>query len=225
MFDFHTHILPGMDDGSNSIQESEQMIQRSFNQGVELLVATPHYYPWQEKTDAFLERRENSLRSLKVPSDQFRVGAEVAYFDGIVESEDLEKLKIEDTNLLLVKMPMVPWTTDTLAILHEVENNRKLKVVLAHIDRYIKTQKGTNNIDYVCENFLTQVNADYFTNRWTQHKAIKMIKDDTIDFIGSDCHNMTSQPPNVCEAYQTMCDKLGTSSVKTFLEKQIKYLW
>jgi protein-tyrosine phosphatase len=224
MIDFHSHILPGVDDGSKNLAESQQMMEASFNQGVELIVATPHFYPWLEKPEDFLARRASAIAALALPPEKLRVGAEIAYYDGIVYSEDIELLKIADTNFILIEMPMTVWTKRMLDSLHAIENRTKLKVVFAHLDRYFQTQKRTDNVDYVCDNFLIQVNADYIINRRTQRKALKLIKENRVDFIGSDCHNLTSRPPNLGEAYKTIEKKLGIESVNAFNDKQNQYL-
>jgi protein-tyrosine phosphatase len=224
MIDFHSHILPGMDDGSKNVAESMEMMEASFNQGVEMIVATPHFYPWLEKPEDFLARRADAIKSLPLPLDKIRFGAEVAYYDGIVYSEDIELLKISETDFLLVEMPMTVWTRRMLDSLHAIENRTRLKVVIAHLDRYLRLQKRTANIDYVCDNFFIQVNADYFINRGTQRKALKLINENSVDFIGSDCHNLTSRPPNMGEAYQTIEKKLGIKSVNAFNDKQNQYL-
>jgi protein-tyrosine phosphatase len=223
MIDFHTHILPGMDDGSKSPQESAKMLEAAFNQGVEMIVATPHFYPWQEKPQDFLDRRNQAIKALDDPPVKIRAGAEVAYYDGIVNSEDVGLLKIADTDFLLIEMPMTAWTRRMLDSLHIIEKRTRLKVVIAHLDRYLKGQKGTVNIDYVCDNFFIQVNADYIINRRTQRKAMKMVKENSIDFIGSDCHNLTTRPPNAGEAYQIIEKKLGSISAKAFYDKQKQY--
>jgi len=224
MIDFHSHVLPGMDDGSKNVEESTKMIEESFSQGVQMIVATPHFYPWLEKPEDFLLRRASAIQALTLPLANIRVGAEVAYYDGIVYSEDIELLKISDTDFLLVEMPMTVWTKRMLDSLHTIENRTKLKVVIAHLDRYLRVQKRTNNIDYVCDNFFIQVNADYLINRGTQRKALKLINENNVDFIGSDCHNLTSRPPNMGEAYQMIEKKLGIKSVNAFNDKQNQYL-
>lgn len=222
MIDFHSHILPGMDDGSKNLAESLQMIEASLNQGVEMLVATPHFYPWLEKPVDFLARRARAIKDL--PLDQVRVGAEVAYYDGIVSSEDIDLLKIADSDFILIEMPTTVWTSRMLDALHAIENRTGLKVVIAHLDRYLRLQRRTANIDYVCNNFLIQVNADYFINRGSQRKALKLFKENRVDFIGSDCHNLTSRPPNLGAAYQTLEKKCGIESVNAFNDKQKHYL-
>lgn len=224
MIDFHSHILPGVDDGSKNLAESQKMMEASFNQGVHLIVATPHFYPWLEKPEDFLTRRASAIKALAAPPAKIRVGAEVAYYDGIVYSEDIELLKISDTDFILIEMPMTVWSKRMLDSLHAIENRTKLKVVIAHLDRYLRLQKRTDNVDYVCENFFIQVNADYFINRGSQRKAMKLIKENRVDFIGSDCHNLTSRPPNLGEAYQNIEKKCGIESVNAFNDKQNQYL-
>ena len=47
MIDFHTHILPGVDDGSKNLDESLQLLQMEQQQGIDIVVLTPHYYSSQ----------------------------------------------------------------------------------------------------------------------------------------------------------------------------------
>ena len=54
MIDIHTHILPGLDDGSSSIEESEKMLCMLSEQGVDTVVATPHFYIDDTKGEEFL---------------------------------------------------------------------------------------------------------------------------------------------------------------------------
>ena len=56
--DFHTHVLPGMDDGSASLSESIAMLREAFQQGITHVVATPHFYPQKDSPEEFLRRRQ-----------------------------------------------------------------------------------------------------------------------------------------------------------------------
>ena len=58
MIDFHTHILPGMDDGSRDVHESIQALTLEDEQGVQEILLTPHFYAHIDKVSSFLERRE-----------------------------------------------------------------------------------------------------------------------------------------------------------------------
>lgn len=64
MIDFHTHILPGMDDGSRDVRESLQMLTLESEQGVQETLLTPHFYAHFDKISSFLERREHSFQKL-----------------------------------------------------------------------------------------------------------------------------------------------------------------
>ena len=81
MIDFHSHFLPGMDDGSKSVQESLKMLSLARDSGVNQIVATPHFYASKESPEHFLRRRESSWETLKeaLPDDapQIWLGAEV----------------------------------------------------------------------------------------------------------------------------------------------------
>ena len=57
MIDFHTHILPGMDDGSKSVEESIWLLQEEVRQGVDAVMLTPHFYAEENSPVDFLRRR------------------------------------------------------------------------------------------------------------------------------------------------------------------------
>ena len=57
MIDFHTHILPGLDDGAKTLDESIQLLKMEEEQGVDTIVLTPHYYHEREDLKSFLQRR------------------------------------------------------------------------------------------------------------------------------------------------------------------------
>ena len=102
--DFHTHILPGIDDGSSSVEESLAMLQMEKEQGASLVVATPHFYPQNDRPEKFLQRRKAAFEQLteKISPDdklpQIILGAEVYYFKGIGQWEGLRDFAIENTN-------------------------------------------------------------------------------------------------------------------------------
>lgn len=147
MIDFHTHILPEMDDGSESVEESIQMLELSAQQGVKWMVATPHFYADREDPKTFLERRHEAHVRLeqgiggRENLPKIMLGAEVRYYEGISQSRELQKLKIEDSNLLLLEMPFIPWSDRMLHELVLAQKRSGLQIVLAHIERYLSFQE------------------------------------------------------------------------------------
>ena len=65
MIDFHTHILPGIDDGSRDIQMTEQMLEKEAASGVTLVYATPHFYAHRTGVSSFLAKRDASYRKVR----------------------------------------------------------------------------------------------------------------------------------------------------------------
>ena len=114
IIDMHCHILPGVDDGAKDLETSLAMLEASRDQGVQCMVATPHFYATRDRVDAFLARREAAWEVLKsrMGSDfpEVMLGAEVAFFQGISRAERLDALRIEGTSSMLLEMPFRPWS-------------------------------------------------------------------------------------------------------------------
>jgi len=65
VIDFHTHVLPGIDDGSASLDESLEMLRMEMLQGIKTVVATPHFYAHHDEPDRFIERRAMAEERLR----------------------------------------------------------------------------------------------------------------------------------------------------------------
>ena len=144
MIDWHCHILPAMDDGSKDVAQSISMLKMLCSQGVDTVIATPHFHANDESVDAFLQRRELSYASLqKEISDlpiQILQGAEVRYYQGISRMHELKKLRIADSKLLLLEMPFGKWTEYMTRELVELSRIGGLQIILAHVERYPSMQ-------------------------------------------------------------------------------------
>lgn len=213
MTDWHSHVLPKMDDGSKSVEESVALLTALAAQGVDVVVATPHFYANDEAVEDFIKRRQKSYELLAPRLNdnlpKVLLGAEVSYYSGISRMESLEKLKIEGTNLILLEMPFCRWTEYTVRELLELSNLGKFKIMLAHVERYASFQDAAVLEKLYQSEILMQSNASFFTDFFKKKKAIKLLKNQKIHFIGSDCHNMHSRPPNLKAAYAYIENKLG----------------
>lgn len=205
MIDFHSHILPGIDDGSDNILTTISMLQEAKNQGVEWIVASPHYYPTRISFDDFISNRKKAMDEVKEVLDdtmpKVLLGAEVAYYYGISNLENILDVCIEGTNVLLLEMPMGSFQQTQIDEVLMLQNQCGLKVVLAHIERYLRFPGNKEAFDYLNQRgILFQVNANYFQHFKTRSKACRMFKEGYIYAIGSDCHNMETRPPNINKA-------------------------
>lgn len=220
MIDIHTHILPGMDDGSVSLEESLAMAKESARQGVRLLAATPHFYATQEDPNSFLRRREKSLALLESAwQDSFPtllVGAEVRYFDGISRVEKIAHLTLDHTRILLLEMPFTSWSRRMVEEVVELQRSRGLQVLLAHVERYMKDQDGQVWETFRQNGVWMQCNANFFLRWQTKRKAQALFKKGEIQMLGSDTHNMTSRPPNLALAREVLVKSLGQTVWRSF---------
>lgn len=216
MTDFHSHVLPGIDDGSASVAESIAMLQLEAAQGITHVVATPHFYPRYETPDAFLEKRDAAEALLRQEMAKYpglpglSVGAEVYFFRGISESEYLPRLTIREKSCILIEMPRSPWTDGMYAELEAIWDRWGIRPVIAHIDRYIapfRTQRIPERLEELP--VLVQANASFFLDRATSRMAMRLLRQDRIQLLGSDCHNLTGRAPNLGAAVRQIEKRLG----------------
>ncbi len=204
MTDFHAHILPAVDDGAKNLDESLTLLRMLSEQGVDTVIATPHFYANKESVDSFLARRADAFALLSDNlfdgAPNIILGAEVAYYSGISRLDGLSKLCVDGYPLLLLEMYMAKWSEYNIRELCELAANAPFTVVIAHIDRYMRFQpKGT--IERLLNaGILLQANASFFYSFASKRKARSMLKKRQLHFIGSDCHNSSSRPPTISAA-------------------------
>ena len=219
MIDFHSHVLPLVDDGSQSISESMELLSMLAEQNVDIAFATPHFYATEDTPDAFFERRESAyqlLCSKHVNNPKVLLGAEVAYFSGVSRMSALSDMRLESTKLLLLEMPMIKWSDYMVSELLELASSREIKPVLAHVERTIDYQHRSVFDKLLDSGILMQVNASVFINPKTRRKALKMLKHGKVHFIGSDCHNLTVRPPKIGSAVKIIEKELGSEILNKF---------
>ena len=211
MIDMHSHILPQMDDGSKSVEMSVQMLSRLKDQGVDTVVATPHFLAKKDSPEEFLRRRQASLELLnwnEAAQPRILPGAEVTYFDGMSHSDQLEKLCLGNSRLLLVEMPYGQWTQRMVREVCDIPVQLGLQPVLAHVDRYRESFAGYQKL-LTEQGILFQFNADVFEKFWSRRWALKQLRRGELHFIGSDCHNLDKRPPRIDLAVETITKHLG----------------
>ena len=223
--DFHSHILPQVDDGSSSIEESLALLRMEAEQGIERVVATPHFYANYDNPERFLKRRNESAMRLAEKLEkqgnfpQLSLGAEVYFFPGMSNSKVLRELTVDGSKYIMVEMPRSPWTKAMYRELEDIYVKQGLVPIIAHVDRYIRplqTYSIPENLSKLP--VLVQANASFFLGFYTKHMALRLLKENKIHLLGSDCHNILDRKPNLGEAISYIKDN---SSVK--LLNKIKF--
>ncbi len=196
--DFHAHILPRADHGSDSVTHSIKQLRVAANAGVDVIVATPHFYMDKDSVDTFIARRERSYEKLmnRIADDddlkriKIIKSAEVNLQVGLDDLEGLERLCIENTNYLLLEMPsQTTWTHWVYDSIYKIESKRGLKPIIAHVDRYKK-----DNVKSLADlSVPMQVNAEGVTGLFARRITKKFIKNGSICALGSDVHQNLRQ--------------------------------
>ena len=217
MIDFHSHILPGIDDGSKDCEMSLQMIRALSEQGVDTIAATSHFYATQQSPLRFLERRQHAFERLieVLPADspQILLGAEVLYFPGFSHIQELPRLFLQGTDILLLEMPFETWTDYMIREVNEIARSGSCRILLAHIERYYFQQRRDVWDSFLDNGVMMQSNADFFLPFRTRQKALHLLKDGRIHVLGSDCHNITTRPPRLSEAYNIIHRRFGQAAL------------
>lgn len=218
MTDFHAHILPALDDGAGSLEESVRLLLSSASQAVTRLVATPHFYAEEQAPQQFLERRSRSWAQLRpflqTSMPEILLGAEVRYYEGICKTADLDLLKIENSNLLLLEMPFSRWSKRMMQDILELNSRSDMTIVLAHIERYLEFMPPDAWETLLAHNVRIQANAGFFCRRLTQRKALNLLRAGKIHVLGSDCHTMRGRPPILGKAVQVISAHLGDEPIR-----------
>lgn len=227
VIDFHSHVLPGIDDGSRNVAESIAMLQAEAAQSIDCVVATPHFYAQHDSPEHFLKKRAEAARRLREEMAKYDglpellLGAEVYFFPGIAQSDALSALTIEGKMSILIEMPNPPWSEVMYRELEEIQARRDLVPILAHVDRYIRPLR-TYHIPQRLEELpvLVQANASFFLRRSTCSMAQKMLRKGQIHLLGSDCHNMTTRVPNLGQAIDQIRKHCGESYIERIASYQ-----
>lgn len=189
VIDFHAHILPGADHGSDGVETSLAQLALMRAAGTDAVVATPHFYPDRDNPDRFFSRRmasaERLLTARTFPAPTLYLGAEVAVCPHLEQMgrETLAEFCVDGTDVILLEMPTARWTD---GYLNAVRAIRALgfTVVLAHIDRY----PGREVAKLRGEGFAVQLNASAFSGFFRRKRYIELVKTDTVAALGSDLH-------------------------------------
>ena len=229
MIDLHTHILPRMDDGAASSAQSLDMLRRQAEQGVKVVVLTPHFYRERESVEHFLSRRAHSTARLQAVLDtlpeteraqlpELVLGAEVAWRPNMRYWEELEQLCIGSTRNLLLELPNSRWDDQVLNTIYNLLN-QGITPVLAHLERYFQPGRRAAVEQVMSMGVPVQISAGSLQIPFMGRKLIRFMERERNTVLASDCHNMTSRLPNMGAGIERLRQKLDPETVEEILQR------
>ncbi len=217
--DFHSHILPGMDDGAKNTDVSVQMLKKLYADGVETVVLTPHFYRKDETISNFLERRAASYKKLCAAvagmenCPRLLLGAEVYFYPSLSSDPDFGKLSVEGTDYVLLELPFEHFYHNFFSSYSKFISNCSQKLILAHIERYTAFGNTREEFEQLL-NFgkaVCQLNCGSAAEMslFDKKKTAALIRDGYISVLGTDAHNTDSRPPLFGKAEKKIVSKFG----------------
>ena len=240
IIDFHCHILPGIDDGSDCIDTTAKLLEMEKQQAVTDIVFTPHFYAHRMNINKFIENRDESYKKvisyiekkaetsedIGYTKDNFHVGGEIYFFSGMSKAKDIKKLCIEGTDNILVEMPFEQWNKQVVSEINSLIYDCNLHVVIAHIERFVKYQKDKKYFNEIINLPVSiQLNGEAFLGSiFDKRFAIKFIDSRDNIILGSDCHNIRSRAANLGPAREVIAKKYGKQKLDSIDEYTKKIL-
>ncbi len=229
MIDVHTHILPFVDDGSEDLEESLQMIKREIDQGISDIIITSHALrvdlkkvQKQELMDAFAKFRTLVQSKYDV---RLYLGQEVAYTDKLISLlKNHELLTINNSEYLLLELPFHEAITDIDEVIYSC---RVLgyKVIIAHVERY-SYYNFKQLVEVKNMGVFFQVNSNSITGRSgkeLQKLAFKLLKNNMVELVGSDVHAFRYN--DMDEAYKIIGKRCGQEKADAVFHNNAKKMF
>lgn len=210
MIDIHSHLLPEIDDGSKDLETTLKMIEIYKNQGVDNVIATPHFYPsYFENTKDIISREVEKINiELKSRNIDFNIlpGSEVFLNRNTIN--DLKEGKIQtlnNTKYILIEFDYKRLPDYALEYIYEI-HLLGYRTIIAHPERYYYTIKNPLMLnDFIDEECLIQINTSSITGLFgkdIQKAAIRIIENGAFNFIATDAHTTNGRGPYFKESLE-----------------------
>ena len=208
MVDFHTHIIPNIDDGSKSVEETFNLLKEAQEAGFDEIISTSHYM--EKYYEASEEERKTWLESIQKVLGQkgiditLHLGSEIYLSSNIIDLlRERKASTIGGTNYVLFEMPLNAKPLNLYDMIYEMQEY-KLIPILAHPERYkfIKTEPELV-YDLIEKGVLMQANYASILGGYGQRAQIivrKLLECNMIHFLGTDVHKQEGVYKNVPEA-------------------------
>ena len=187
LIDMHTHILPNVDDGAKSIDISRALLMKEIEEGVSKVILTPHQNKNNLNKEFILDAYNKFKESVKDLDIELSLGSEVYYYDGF--KNDLLNGKI--ISMDNSKYILLEFSTSIDENIPDILYDLSLsgyKIILAHIERY--SYLKLSDYDEIHKYAKIQINSKSLLDKKYKKIMKYLLKNDYIDFMASDCHDL-----------------------------------
>ena len=199
MIDFHSHILPQIDDGSKSYNETIEMLEEAKNAGFEKIISTSHYI--EKYYEINEEQRLQLLKNINFQDIKLYLGSEIYVTNEIVQLlKDKKASTINNSRYVLYELPMHSKNMNDKEIIYRIVENGYVPII-AHPERYSYVQEAPEYVEELAEmGALFQSNYGSIIGMYGEKakKTVKkLLKQNLIHFFGSDVHRPEQIYPKI----------------------------
>lgn len=222
MIDVHSHILPNIDDGSRSIEETFNLIKEAKEAGFEGIVCTSHYMENYYETnrperEVWINAIHENLENKNIDMNLY-LGNEIYMSDNIIELlEDGKATTMNDTSYVLFELPMNVEPMNLYDMVYEMQQY-KIVPILAHPERYSFVQTDPELIyDLIDKGVLMQANYGSIIGQYGKKAQMivqKFLENNMIHMLGTDVHRQNTIYPKIPEIILELKSLIGEEKVK-----------
>src|SRR6266568_8445993 len=226
MIDTHLHILPGIDDGPETIEESIALARVLVQEGIHSAFATPHYNDEFPRRSAMeIQARVNDMQRVldgqNIPLQLF-AGHEALIGPGLIEDIQAGRLAtLNRSRYLLLELWNNSWLPETERVIFELRAFG-ITPILAHPERYRVFQKELDRLGLLLrQGVLVQITASSLVGmqgRTAQRTAEKLLKRGVVHFIASDAHGLHRRPPVIAQSLCQAVQLIGQVKTQQLIE-------
>lgn len=223
MIDFHTHILPKVDDGSKNEKMTMNMLEKLSLQDVDTVCATSHYIP--DEYEITREKYDLTFNGIKSLNSKINIvsGLELYISPDLIKQYENKKIwGINDTNYLLIELPMDFFPIYAEDLFYNLKA-LGLNPIIAHPERNSKIIDDVDLlINLVNQGTLVQMNSGSLIGEYgslVKKFAEKLVSMNLVHVLGSDAHNDSSRPPRLKEGFDIL-HKINPDLYQWILENE-----
>jgi protein-tyrosine phosphatase len=220
MIDIHSHILPGIDDGSQSMETSLEMLRMAAGNGTTDIVATPHnnvQFPYDE---GVVRRLFHEMSDKAAGMINLHLGCDFHLsIDNVQDAlANPGKYTINGRGYLMVELPELTSLSAMRSVFNRMLETR-ITPVITHPERNPSIQNNMKEMDsWVRDGCLLQITAQSLTGRFgsrAQRCAESLLQADLIHFVASDAHDCQDRTPLLAPTYKLVSQRYGSEKAKS----------
>ena len=227
MIDIHCHILPNVDDGSESLEESIEMAKIAESEGITKIVNTSHChfdfkYKKGNELKLELEKFNQALKEENI-NIEVLLGNELYYTSDLIERfDELDFFSMNNSKYILMEFSPINFPKNIEDVIYEIKIRGYIPII-AHAERYKQVQEDVNIVlDCIKEGALIQVNASSILGK-NEEKAEdtskKLLDNNMVHFVATDAHSSNRRRPLIKDSYNYILKNYGKEvSEKLFIE-------